>query len=214
VVVASGLTSVDPLAAVGVMSPGLIDRLVAPDVVQLSVLALPSAIPVGLAVNELIVGRFGWVTVTVTVAVTDPEVFVAVSVYVVVAAGLIVIAPLCDVEANVPGATLTLVDPVVAQFSVVVVPAVIAAGLAVNEVIAGAATCGIVGYGCVHAVSPAAAESSSVIAPIPTSIAESPRLSVPFSPRRFQKFMRNLSAALVLQIGRKRPSVETHESGK
>jgi hypothetical protein len=80
VAVASGLTSVDPLALVGVMSPGLIERVVAPDVVQLSVLALPSEIPVGLAVNELIVGRFGLVTVTVTVAATDPEVFVAVSV--------------------------------------------------------------------------------------------------------------------------------------
>jgi hypothetical protein len=35
---------------------------------------------VGFAVNELIAGRFGWVTVTVTVAVTEPVVFVAVSV--------------------------------------------------------------------------------------------------------------------------------------
>jgi hypothetical protein len=80
VVVASGLTSVDPLAALSVIPPGLIERLVAPDVVQLSVLALPSEIPAGLAVNELIVGRFGLVTVTVAVAVTDPDVFVAVSV--------------------------------------------------------------------------------------------------------------------------------------
>jgi hypothetical protein len=80
VVVASGLTSVDPLAALSVIPPGLIERLVAPEVVQLNVLALPSEIPVGLAVNELMVGRFGLVTVTVTVAVTDPEVFVAVSV--------------------------------------------------------------------------------------------------------------------------------------
>jgi hypothetical protein len=53
--------------------------------------------------------------------------------------------PLCDVDPNVPGLTLTLVDPVVAQFSVVLVPAVIEAGLAVNDEIVGAATCGIVG---------------------------------------------------------------------
>jgi hypothetical protein len=53
--------------------------------------------------------------------------------------------PLSKVDPNVPGLTLTLVDPVVAQLSVVLVPAVIDAGLAVNDVIAGAATCGIVG---------------------------------------------------------------------
>ena len=62
--------------------------VVAPDVAQLSVLIPPSVMLVGLAVNELIVGKLGWVTVTVTVAVAVPVVFVAVSVYVVVAAGL------------------------------------------------------------------------------------------------------------------------------
>jgi hypothetical protein len=35
---------------------------------------------VGLAVNELIVGKLGWVTVTVTVDVAVPVVFVAVNV--------------------------------------------------------------------------------------------------------------------------------------
>jgi hypothetical protein len=145
VAVASGLTSVDPLAALSVIPPGLIERVVAPDVVQLSVLALPSEIPVGLAVNELIVGRFGLVTVTVTVAVTDPEVFVAVSMYVVVAVGLIVIVPLSEVDPYVPGLTLMLVAPVAVQLSIVLVPAVIEAGLAVNDEIVGAATWGIVG---------------------------------------------------------------------
>ena len=48
----------------------------------------PSVMLVGLAVNELIEGRLGWVTVTVTIAVAVPVVFVAVSVYVVVAVGL------------------------------------------------------------------------------------------------------------------------------
>jgi hypothetical protein len=145
VAVASGLTSVDPLAALSVIPPGLIERVVAPDVVQLSVLASPSEIPVGLAVNELIVGRFGLVTVTVTVAVTDPEVFVAVSMYVVVAVGLIVIVPLSEVDPYVPGLTLMLVAPVAVQLSIVLVPAVIEAGLAVNDEIVGAATWGIVG---------------------------------------------------------------------
>jgi hypothetical protein len=56
-----------------------------------------------------------------------------------------VIVPLSEVEPYVPGLTLTLVAPVAAQSNVVLVPAVIEAGLAVNDVIAGAATCGIVG---------------------------------------------------------------------
>jgi hypothetical protein len=55
-------------------------KVVAPEVVQLSVLIPPSEMLVGLAVNELIVGSVGWVTVTTTVAVADPVVFVAVSV--------------------------------------------------------------------------------------------------------------------------------------
>ena len=62
------------------MFPGLIDQLVAPDVVQLRVLVPPNVIVVGLAVKEPIVGRVGCVTVTVTVAVAVPELFVAVSV--------------------------------------------------------------------------------------------------------------------------------------
>jgi hypothetical protein len=54
----------------------------------------------------------------------------------------------------------------------------------------------------VHPVNPAAIESSNAIAPIPTSSAENPRLSSPFPPRRlFEKFMRNPSTDLVLQIG-------------
>jgi hypothetical protein len=55
------------------------------------------------------------------------------------------IVPLAEVDPNVPGLTLTLVAPVAAQLNVVLVPAVIAAGLAVNDVIVGAAICGIVG---------------------------------------------------------------------
>jgi hypothetical protein len=80
VVVSSGLTPVEPLAEEGVMFPGLMVRLAAPDVVQLSVLVPPNVMPVGLAVNELIAGRLGWVTVTVAVAVVVPVLLVAVMV--------------------------------------------------------------------------------------------------------------------------------------
>jgi hypothetical protein len=48
-----------PLASVDAMVPGAIVIVVAPDVAQLSALIPPRLIPVGLAVNELIVGRVG-----------------------------------------------------------------------------------------------------------------------------------------------------------
>jgi hypothetical protein len=54
--------------------------LVAPLVPQLKVLLPPAVMVVGFAVNELIVGFTAVATVTVTVAVTDPALFVAVSV--------------------------------------------------------------------------------------------------------------------------------------
>lgn len=80
VVVVSGLTFTVPVAEVEARFPGAMFSVVAPEVVQLSVLIPPKVMLVGFAVNELIAGRFGWVTVTVTVAVTEPVVFVAVSV--------------------------------------------------------------------------------------------------------------------------------------
>jgi hypothetical protein len=80
VVVVSGLTLTVPVAEVDARFPGAMFSVVAPEVVQLSALMPPSAMLVGLAVNELIVGRLGWVTVTITVAVAVPVVFVAVSV--------------------------------------------------------------------------------------------------------------------------------------
>ena len=55
-VVAVGLTLVEPLADVDVNVPGVIAILVAPVVAQFSVLLEPEAMLVGLAVNELIVG--------------------------------------------------------------------------------------------------------------------------------------------------------------
>lgn len=80
VVVASGLTFVVPLAEVDANVPGVIVSVVAPEVAQLSALTPPKVMPVGLAVNELIEGKLGCVTLIVTVAVVDPVVFVAVRV--------------------------------------------------------------------------------------------------------------------------------------
>jgi hypothetical protein len=56
VVVAVGLTLVEPLADVDVNVPGVMAILVAPVVAQLSVLLEPEAMLVGLAVKEVIVG--------------------------------------------------------------------------------------------------------------------------------------------------------------
>ena len=75
-----GLTLVEPLADVDVNVPGVMATLVAPVVAQLSVLLEPEVILVGLAVKELIVGLLAAVTVTVSVAVVEPAVLVAVSV--------------------------------------------------------------------------------------------------------------------------------------
>jgi len=79
-VVAVGLTLVDPLADVDVNVPGVIAILVAPLVIQLSVLLEPKLMLVGLAAKELMVGFAAVVTVTVAVAVVDPEALVAVRV--------------------------------------------------------------------------------------------------------------------------------------
>jgi hypothetical protein len=81
VVVTVGLTLVVPLAAVEVNVPGVIAKVVAPVVAQLSVLLPPELIEAGLAENELIPGFVVTaLTVTVVVAVVDPAVLVAVSV--------------------------------------------------------------------------------------------------------------------------------------
>jgi hypothetical protein len=60
--------------------PGVIAMLLAPPAVQLSVLLEPEVMLVGFALNELIVGLLAAVTVTVAVAVVEPEAFVAFSV--------------------------------------------------------------------------------------------------------------------------------------
>jgi hypothetical protein len=82
VVVAVGLTLVEPLADVDVNVPGVIAMLVASVVAQLNVLLEPDVTLVGLAVKELMVGvpDVFAVTVTVAVDVVEPEALVAVSV--------------------------------------------------------------------------------------------------------------------------------------
>ena len=81
-VVAVGLTLVEPLADVEVKEPGEMARLVAPDVAQLSVLLEPEVMLEGLAMKELMVGLLELLvfTVTVTADVVEPEELVAVSV--------------------------------------------------------------------------------------------------------------------------------------
>jgi hypothetical protein len=80
VVVAVGLTVVEPLADADVNAPGVMAILVAPVVDQLSVLLEPELMLSGSAANELIVGLFSAFTVTVCVDATEPAASVAVSV--------------------------------------------------------------------------------------------------------------------------------------
>jgi hypothetical protein len=96
VVVAVGLTLVEPLAEVDVKVPGVMETLVAPVVDQLSVLLEPELMLVGLAVKELSVGGVCFLpgTVTTTLAVVEPARLVARKVYVVVFVGFTVIDPL------------------------------------------------------------------------------------------------------------------------
>ena len=79
-VVAVGLTFVEPLAEVDVNEPGVMAILVAPVVAQLNVLLEPEATLVGLAVKELITGLLAVFTVRVSVDAVDPAELVAVSV--------------------------------------------------------------------------------------------------------------------------------------
>jgi hypothetical protein len=88
----------------------------------------------GLAVNELIVAS--GVTVMVAMAVTEPAELVAVSVYLVVAAGVTVVDPLAVVVVNAPGVMAMLVAPVVLQVSWAL-PEIIVRGLALKVWIVG-----------------------------------------------------------------------------
>jgi hypothetical protein len=76
-VVAVGLTVVEPLAEVDVNVPGEMAMLTAPVVLHARVLLPPDSMLAGLAVKEVI---FGLVMVTVALAVDEPEELAAVSV--------------------------------------------------------------------------------------------------------------------------------------
>jgi hypothetical protein len=139
VVVAVGLTLVEPLADVEVKEPGEMVMLVAPLVIQPSVLLEPEVMLEGLAMKELIVGLLELFvfTVTVTVELAEPDELVAVSVYVVVAVGVTLVEPLADVEVKEPGEMVMLVAPLVIQPSVLLEPEVMLEGLAMKELIVG-----------------------------------------------------------------------------
>ncbi len=185
------------------MFPGLMERLVAPDVVQLSVLLPPSTMLVGFAANEPIEGKLGCVTVIVTVAAVVPVVLVAVSVYVVVAVGLRVTEPLAAVDEKLPGVTVMAVAPDVAQLTVVLAPATIEAGLAPNEAMVGSGTCTVVGVGAVQPVIPTPASrvpADKISAAARRRVPDAPRplrLSFPV-PCAFLASMLHLSAARCL----------------
>jgi hypothetical protein len=80
--------------------------------------------------------------------------------------GLRVTEPLADVDEKSPGVTVMPVAPELVQLSVVLLPAVIAAGLAENDAMVGVAGCAMVGKACVQPASPAQATSSSASAPL------------------------------------------------
>ena len=98
------------------------------------------------------------VTVTVALLVTEPALFVAVNVYAVVADGDTVVEPLAAVEVNPPGLIAMPVAPVVTQLRVLLAPAVMLEGLAINEV--------MVGFAAPDAVTVTVVELVTVSAPL------------------------------------------------
>ena len=78
--VAVGLTLVEPVADVEVNVPGVMARLVAPVVAQLSVLLEPDVMLAGFAVKDVMTGLVGALMVMVSDEVDEPATLVAVSV--------------------------------------------------------------------------------------------------------------------------------------
>ena len=136
-VVADGLTLVEPLPEVEVNVPGVMARLVAPVVAQLSMLFEPEVTLAGLAVKDLITGLSTAFTARVSLDVVEPAALLAVRVYVVVAVGFMLVEPLDDVDVNVPGVIAMLVAPAAAQLSVLLVPESMLVGSAAKDVIVG-----------------------------------------------------------------------------
>jgi hypothetical protein len=164
VVVAVGLTAVEPLADADVNVPGVMAMLVAPVVAQLNVLLAPDAMLVGLAEKDVIVGLLAVVIVIVAVDVTEPAALVAVSVYVVVAVGVTAVEPLPNVDVNVPGVMAMLVAPLVAQLSVLLAPEAMLVGLAANALMVGAEPAAGTEMFEPHPTSPIPASRKSAIA--------------------------------------------------
>jgi hypothetical protein len=75
-----GLTLVEPVADVEVNVPGVMARLVAPVVAQLSVLLEPDVMLAGFAVKDVMTGLVGALMVMVSDEVDEPATLVAVSV--------------------------------------------------------------------------------------------------------------------------------------
>jgi hypothetical protein len=140
VVVDAGLTDTEPLALVDVNVPGVMERVAAPLLTHLSVVLEPGLMLAGLALNDVMVGAPAptAATVTVAVAVDEPEESAADSVYVVVDAGLTDTEPLALVDVNVPGVMERVAAPLLAQLSVVLEPEWMLAGLALKDVMVGA----------------------------------------------------------------------------
>jgi hypothetical protein len=128
---------VEPLAEVDVNDPGVMARLVAPVVAQLSMLLEPEVTLAGLAVKDLITGLSTAFTARVSLDVVEPAALLAVRVYVVVAVGFMLVEPLDDVDVNVPGVIAMLVAPAAAQLSVLLVPESMLVGSAAKDVIVG-----------------------------------------------------------------------------
>jgi hypothetical protein len=87
----------------------------------------------------------------------------------VVAVGLRFIEPVADVDAKLPGVTVTLVAPEVVQLNVVLLPAVILAGLAENDAMVGAAVFAVLVTGDVQPTGPPLAQRISTTPQRPTS---------------------------------------------
>jgi hypothetical protein len=129
-----GVTTFVPEGPVTVPTPWLMERDVAPLVVQARVALWPRAIVAGVTVKELI-ATLGARTVTVAVAVELPEALLAVSVYVVVAVGVTTFV--VPVTIPMPGLMARLIAPDTLQLRVLLCPAVRDAGDAAKAAIVG-----------------------------------------------------------------------------
>jgi hypothetical protein len=135
VVVEEGDTALVPEEDTAPM-PGLMETDVAPVTLHDNVDGLPEVTELGLALKLMIAGRPEGATVILAVVVDGPVALVAVIVYVVVSAGVMVFEPL-DETVPMPGLMETEVAPVMFHDSVADCPAVMVPGLALKLVMDG-----------------------------------------------------------------------------